>query len=95
MKQKQALLRSNLPRDNWTDGDEIKNVSTSGEAKTSPEAKWRLLFQSPSMPQKTFQPMRKNTPGQPPSQTCPDLIPSFTWQIMPSVIVAMLISGST
>lgn len=37
MKQKRALLRSNPPRDNWIEGDEI-NVSSFGEAKNLPEA---------------------------------------------------------
>ena len=36
VKQKRALLKSNPPRDNWTEGDEIKTVSIFGEAKTSP-----------------------------------------------------------
>jgi hypothetical protein len=36
VKRKRALLESNPPRDNWTDGDEIKRVSTFGEANTSP-----------------------------------------------------------
>jgi len=48
VKQKQALLKSNPPRDNWTEGDEIKTVSTFGELKTPPMPIWRPLFQSPS-----------------------------------------------
>jgi hypothetical protein len=50
VKQKRALLESNPPRDTWIDGDEIKTVSTFGEAKTSPNEKQKTLFQSPSMP---------------------------------------------
>jgi hypothetical protein len=36
VKQKRALLKSNPPRDNWTEVDETKTVSIFGEAKTSP-----------------------------------------------------------
>jgi len=36
VKRKRALLESNPPRDNWSDGDEIKSVSSFGEANTSP-----------------------------------------------------------
>src|SRR6266581_8239814 len=38
-KQKRALLKSNPPRDNWIEGDEIKPVSIFGEANTSPKNK--------------------------------------------------------
>src|SRR5262245_4303874 len=40
VKQRRALLESNPPRDNWIEGDEIKTVSTSGEAKTSPDERF-------------------------------------------------------
>ena len=36
VKRKRALLESNPPRHNWTDGDEIKSVSTFGEDNNSP-----------------------------------------------------------
>src|SRR5919108_2067658 len=39
VKKRGALLKSNPPRDNWIEGDEIKTVSTIGEAKTSPRTK--------------------------------------------------------
>src|SRR5919109_4164727 len=34
VKQKRALLESNPPRDNWIDGDEIKNVSPNEKPET-------------------------------------------------------------
>src|SRR6266487_426317 len=43
-KQKRALLESNPPRDNWIEGDEIKTVSTFGEAKTSPNQKLETFY---------------------------------------------------
>jgi hypothetical protein len=47
VKQTRALLESNPPRDNWIDGDEIKNVSTFGEANTSPNEKWQTFISEP------------------------------------------------
>src|SRR4051812_153210 len=48
VKQKRALLESNPPRDNWIDGDEIKNVSTSfGEANTSPNQRGQTFISEP------------------------------------------------
>src|SRR5258706_9463757 len=47
VKQTRALLESNPPRDNWIDGDEIKSVSTFGEAKTSPNQKWETFISEP------------------------------------------------
>jgi len=46
-KQRRALLESNPPRDNWIDGDEIKSVSTFGEANTSPNDKWQTFISEP------------------------------------------------
>jgi hypothetical protein len=45
-KQRRALLESNSPRDNWIEGDEIKNVSAFGEAQTSPNEKRDLFISS-------------------------------------------------
>jgi hypothetical protein len=47
VKQTRALLESNPPRDNWIDGDEIKSVSTFGEANTSPNEQWQTLISEP------------------------------------------------
>jgi len=47
VKQTRALLESNPPRDNWIDGDEIKSVSTFGEANTSPNEKWKTFISEP------------------------------------------------
>jgi hypothetical protein len=47
VKQKRALLESNLPRDNWIEGDEIKNVSTFGEAQTSPKVSLETFISEP------------------------------------------------
>jgi hypothetical protein len=54
VKQKRALLKSNPPRDSRTDGDEIKNVSTFGEAKTSPKPVWRMIISEPEHALKTW-----------------------------------------
>jgi hypothetical protein len=43
VKQKRALLRSNPPRDNWTEGDEI-NVSGFGEAKSLPKTNLEMNY---------------------------------------------------
>jgi hypothetical protein len=48
VKQKRALLESNPPRDNWTEGDEIKTVSAFGEAKTSPNVSPQTFISEPS-----------------------------------------------
>jgi hypothetical protein len=47
VKQTRALLESNPPRDNWIDGDEITNVSTFGEANTSPNENWEIFISEP------------------------------------------------
>ena len=47
VKQTRALLESNPPRDNWIDGDEIKSVSTFGEANTSPNENWETFISEP------------------------------------------------
>jgi hypothetical protein len=44
VKRKRALLESNPPRDNWSDGDEIKRVSTFGEANTSPNTRLGYFY---------------------------------------------------
>jgi len=44
VKRRRALLESNPPRDNWSDGDEIKSVSTFGEDNTSPNEKLGDLY---------------------------------------------------
>ena len=54
VKQKRALLKSNPPRDNWIDGDEIKNVSTFGEANTSPKPVRRMIISEPEHALKTW-----------------------------------------
>jgi len=48
VKQKRALLKSNPPRDSWTEGDEIKTVSTFGEDPTSPNANPETFISEPS-----------------------------------------------
>jgi len=48
VKQKRALLKSNPPRDNWTEGDEIMIVSTFGEAKISPNVCSETFISEPS-----------------------------------------------
>ena len=47
VKQTRALLESNPPRDNWIDGDEIKSVSTFGEANTSPNEPGQTFISEP------------------------------------------------
>src|SRR5437764_6171153 len=47
VKQKRALLKSNPPRDNWIEGDETKNVSFLGEAKTSPRLHLETFISEP------------------------------------------------
>src|SRR6516165_2133512 len=47
VKQKQALLESNPPRDSWIEGDEIKNVSIFGEAQTSPNVGGQTFISEP------------------------------------------------
>src|SRR5216110_1053832 len=53
-KQKRALLESNPPRDNWIEGDEIKTVSTFGEAQTSPNVRLETFISEPSHALKNF-----------------------------------------
>jgi hypothetical protein len=53
VKQTRALLESNPPRDNWIDGDEIKSVSTFGEANTSPNENWKTFISEPEHALKT------------------------------------------
>jgi len=43
VKQKRALLRSNPPRDNWIEGDEI-NVSSFGEAQNLPKTHLEMNY---------------------------------------------------
>src|SRR5579859_4627388 len=52
VKQKRALLESNLPRDSWIERRRNKTVSTSGEAKTSPKV---ISETSISEPEHAFQ----------------------------------------
>ena len=47
VKQKRALLKSNPPRDNWIEGDEIKTVSIFGEAKTSSNLRPETFISEP------------------------------------------------
>jgi hypothetical protein len=62
---KRALLESNPPRDNWTDGDEIKRVSTFGEANTSPNEKWETFISEPEHASKnSFQTVQSFLDGQ-------------------------------
>jgi len=56
VKHKRALLKSNPPRDNWTDGDKIKSVSTFGEAKPSPNSNPQTFI---SEPEHAFQNLSK------------------------------------
>jgi hypothetical protein len=44
VKQRRALLESNLPRDSWIERRRNKPVSTFGEAKTSPKATREKTF---------------------------------------------------
>src|SRR5216117_3651216 len=46
-KQRRALLESNPPRDSWIERRRNKNVSTFGEAKTSPNAKRQTFISEP------------------------------------------------
>src|SRR5687768_15267730 len=52
VKQKRALLKSNPPRDNWIEGDEI-TVSTFGEANTSPKQNLEVIISESSHALKT------------------------------------------
>jgi len=54
VKQKRALLKSNPPRDNWIEGDEIKTVSAFGEAQTSPNVRLETFISEPSHALKNF-----------------------------------------
>src|SRR5207247_6946879 len=46
-KQRRAVLESNPPRDSWIERRRNKNVSTFGEAKTSPNAKRQTFISEP------------------------------------------------
>jgi hypothetical protein len=60
VKQRRALLESNPPRDNWIDGDEIKNVSRSfGEANTSPNEQGQIYFRAGACLKKLIQNLSK------------------------------------
>jgi len=48
VKQKRALLKSNPPRDNRNEGDEIKTVSNFGEANASPIYIVKTFISEPS-----------------------------------------------
>src|ERR1043165_586799 len=54
VKQTRALLKSNPPRDNWIEGDEIKTSPSLGRPKPPQDSIWRPLFQSLVMPQKNL-----------------------------------------
>src|ERR1043166_2563111 len=54
VKQTRALLKSNPPRDNWIEGDEIKTSPSVGRPKPPQDSIWRPLFQSLVMPQKNL-----------------------------------------
>ncbi len=62
VKQKRALLESNPPRDNWIEGDEIKSVSTFGEANTSPKALAETLYFRAEHALKTHRSRAQNAP---------------------------------
>src|SRR5881392_1462690 len=47
VKQRRALLKSNPPRDNWIEGDEINSVSILGETKTSPRVNLETFISEP------------------------------------------------
>jgi hypothetical protein len=47
VKQRWALLESNLPRDSWIEGRRNKTVSTFGEAQASPKAKLETFISEP------------------------------------------------
>jgi len=65
VKRKRALLESNPPRDNWTDGDEIKRVSPFGEANTSPNEKLgNLYFRAGACLKNSFQTVQSFHDGQ-------------------------------
>ena len=65
VKRKRALLESNPPRDNWSDGDEIKSVSTFGEANTSPNEKSETFISEPEYASKnSFQTVQRFHDGQ-------------------------------
>src|ERR1043165_341976 len=54
VKQTRALLKSNPPRDNWIEGDEIKTSPSLGSPNPPQDSIWRPLFQSLVMPQKNL-----------------------------------------
>ena len=54
VKQKRALLKSNPPRDNWTEGDEINRLHIWG-AKNSPNANLETFISEPSHALKNFE----------------------------------------
>ena len=68
VKQKRALLESNLPRDNWIEGDEIKSVSTFGEANTSPKALRETLYFRAEHALKTHRSRAQNAPNRQPKK---------------------------
>ena len=54
VKQKRALLKSNPPRDNWTEGDEINRLHIWG-AQNSPNANRQTFISEPSHALKNFE----------------------------------------
>ena len=67
VKQKRALLESNPPRDNWIEGDEIKSVSTFGEANPSPKALGETFYFRAEHALKTHRSGAQNAPDRQPT----------------------------
>jgi len=79
VKQKQALLRSNLPRDNWMRATKRRLQRRGGKKPLRQIG--QTMFQSPPHASKNLLTNGWETPlyAKPPSvQTCPNLIPSLT-----------------
>ena len=66
VKQKRALLESNPPRDNWIEGDEIKTVSTLGEANPSPKGLGETFYFRAEHALKTHRSRAQNAPDRQP-----------------------------
>ena len=79
-KQRRALLESNPPRDSWIERRRNKNVSTFGEAKTSPNAKRQTFISEPEHALKTHRPRSDKVPnGQPISNGADNKLNILTW----------------
>ena len=63
-KQRRALLESNPPRDSWIERRRNKNVSTFGEAKTSPNAKRQTFISEPEHASKNSSEIVHHSDGQ-------------------------------